>query len=453
MCELLKLFSSIDNIISELDILLIDAQNSSQLENLSANKIQRLYRGYVARKKIYYKNLAANIIERVFRGHSGRLFFQKINQMKQQRRRLATFTYFALQLQKCFRGFYSRKYRQNHASRKRYLQHVVLVGQEVRESMKIYAQKQIENNEKEAALKKEKEFKQLTENLHHLVSTKQIHGVYQPPSYLLEPPTVNNIPVEEYLRGAVKDLLKAKGIKKTGLVKDLNGTLKVPNKGVKHRLSLQASVPYDVLEKERLRQKILHEILTRDKDGPFASGGKTSILNPHITPLCVNDPYMDQWSNPLLMRGIPKSQEDLRERALSRSTCPTYSGETIQKPFYLSVSGNKNSVLPNTLFDTIADAEESGGVTRRHLSNTSRYGLSERCDDRTFGGELPAPPMKTSTLKPSKRTFRAQTLMAKKMSSTIPITRANATMPSPSTQKGKKKLNYYDDEHSSDEDI
>lgn len=122
-----------------------------------------------------------------------------------------------------------------------------------------------------------------------------------------------------------------------------------------------------------------------------------------MTPLCLNDPYMDQWSNPLLMRGIPKSQEDLRERALSRSTCPTYSGEKIEKPFYLSVSGNKNSVLPNTLFDTIADAEESGGVTRRHLSNTTRYGLPDRCDDRTFGGELPAPPMKTELLKPSKR--------------------------------------------------
>ena len=88
--------------------------------------------------------MAANAIERVFRGHAGRLFFKRILQKKKQLRRLATFTYFALQLQKCFRGFYSRKYRQNHASRKRYLQHVVLVGQEVRESMKTYAKKQTE---------------------------------------------------------------------------------------------------------------------------------------------------------------------------------------------------------------------------------------------------------------------------------------------------------------------
>jgi hypothetical protein len=172
-------------------------------------------------------------------------------------------------------------------------------------------------------------------------------------------------------------------------------------------LCLQASVPYDVLEKERIRQKILHDILTRDKTGPFISGGKTRVIDNPMTPLCANDPFMDAWSNPLLMRGIPKNQQDLIERAHSRSTCPTFSGERDDKgqPFYLSVSGNKNPVLPNTLFDTIHEAEESGGVTRRHLTltSTSRYGLSERCDARFAGGDLPAPPQQDATLRPSKR--------------------------------------------------
>jgi hypothetical protein len=39
---------------------------------------------------------------------------------------------------------------------------------------------------REAAIKKEKEFKYLSENLHHLVSTKQIRGVYNPHAALLE---------------------------------------------------------------------------------------------------------------------------------------------------------------------------------------------------------------------------------------------------------------------------
>jgi hypothetical protein len=191
-----------------------------------------------------------------------------------------------------------------------------------------------------------------------------------------------------------------------------------------------------------------------------------------MTPLCANDPFMDAWSNPLLMRGIPKNQQDMIDRAHSRSTCPTYSGEREEKPFYLSVSGNKNPVLPNTLFDTIHEAEESGGVTRRHLTSTSRYGLSERCDARFTGGDLPAPPQQDATLRPSKRsapsssplrlltlastsrTIRAQTLMAKKMSSTMPAFRGNATMPVPNGGRGAQTggYSYTYDEHSSDEE-
>lgn len=39
---------------------------------------------------------------------------------------------------------------------------------------------------REAEVKKEKEFKHLSENLHHLVSTKHIRGVYNPHSAYLE---------------------------------------------------------------------------------------------------------------------------------------------------------------------------------------------------------------------------------------------------------------------------
>jgi hypothetical protein len=39
----------------------------------------------------------------------------------------------------------------------------------------------------------------------------------------------------------VKDLLRTRGVAHTGLVTDLNGTRKVPLKGLKYRLSIQAS--------------------------------------------------------------------------------------------------------------------------------------------------------------------------------------------------------------------
>jgi hypothetical protein len=52
---------------------------------------------------------------------------------------------------------------------------------------------------------------------------------------------MNSLPVEEHIRGVVKDLLRTRGITKKGLVEDINGSLKIPYKGQKHRLSLQVN--------------------------------------------------------------------------------------------------------------------------------------------------------------------------------------------------------------------
>lgn len=54
-------------------------------------------------------------------------------------------------------------------------------------------------------------------------------------------PTMKAIPVEEHIRGVVKDLLRTRGVTHTGLVTDLNGTKKVPLKGLKYKLSIQVS--------------------------------------------------------------------------------------------------------------------------------------------------------------------------------------------------------------------
>jgi len=47
------------------------------------------------------------------------------------------------------------------------------------------------------------------------------------------------MPIEEHVRGVVKDLLRTRGIAHTGMVTDLNGTKKIPLKGLKYRLSIQ----------------------------------------------------------------------------------------------------------------------------------------------------------------------------------------------------------------------
>lgn len=436
MAELLSLINSIEEVIKELDVLLTESENNSPNENLSANKIQRLFRGWRTRVKIYHKNLAAGEIQRVFRGHSSRLICRRMTAEKQNSRKFAVFQYFALQLQKSFRGYYSRKYRQNHHLRKLYLKNVKAAGERVRQSMEEYSQRLRREEEEKLSAEKQAKFKNLTENLHHLVSTRQVPGVFNPPTKLLDLPTVNDIPVETHLRGAVRDLLKTKGYTKTGLVKDLNGTLKIPMKGLKNRLSLQASVPYDVMEKERIREKIRHKLAMEGKDGEFQGGGKTTLLDSTAAPLCLSDAFMDGWSNPMLQRGVPASQREMMDRARSRTTAVTFHPHPAI-PFYQTVAGNKNVVLPNDLFDTIAGAEESGGVTRRHVAKTARFGLSQNCDNRVLGGTLPVPPIKSATLIPTKRTVRAQRMKARVLSSTAPPLRPH--------QKGEEVKDPYAD--------
>ena len=139
----------------------------------------------------------------------------------------------------------------------------------------------------------------------------------------------------------------------------------------------QASVPYDTVRKEQLREKLLHTILTRDK-GSFVAGGKTKLLDKNGVPLTVGDPYMDPWANPMLVKGVPADQKELLESAHTRkalfATAPT-------KPFVSRVGGNRSTTLPNDVFDVIAEAEETGGAIHRNLGTaTTRFGLASTMD-------------------------------------------------------------------------
>ena len=84
-------------------------------------------------------SIAAIKIERVFRGHCSRKTARKMRRNKDNSKNMALFNFFALLLQKSFRGFYSRKYRQNHARRQSYIKDVIERGDEIREMLKQYS--------------------------------------------------------------------------------------------------------------------------------------------------------------------------------------------------------------------------------------------------------------------------------------------------------------------------
>ena len=47
-------------------------------------------------------------------------------------------------------------------------------------------------------------------------------------------------------------------------------------------------------------------------------------------------------------------------------------GKFPEKPFHVSVGGNKSTVLPNGIFDVILEAEQTGGVVRTQNGRTRR---------------------------------------------------------------------------------
>ena len=125
-------------------------------------------------------SLAATVLERTFRGHVGRNDRRSRRKARDHARLAGLRNYFAVQVQKTFRGYFSRKYKKDHGRRKRYLQGVEAKGNEVRETLRKYAEDQQEYERKKKEEDFNKEVNKLTKGLHHLVSTKQIAGVFNP---------------------------------------------------------------------------------------------------------------------------------------------------------------------------------------------------------------------------------------------------------------------------------
>lgn len=412
--ELLAIKKRKDSILELYHSVQLESKETLPAKHKGANDFQRLYRGSKARSYIAFKSHKANTIQRVVRGIFARVKALRLRISKINHRRSLTMTYFVLQLQRVFRGYYSRKYRANHKNRKAFIQHITTTAEAIRTKLNLYSIEQLKYEEQEYYDKKNNDFRSYAENLHHLVSTKHIRGVFNPNPEYMETPLVDDIPVEDHVRYAVKDLLRTKGIQKTGLVTDLNGTRIIPLKTLKSKLSVQASAPYDTIKNEKTRTKLVHKLLTKGK-GDWFAGGKTQLLvDQNYVPLSTGDPFFDQYSNPMLIRGVPESQQVLHQTCLTRK--PLFIKQ-LDKPFYSRTGGNKSNVLANDLFDAIADAEESGGTVSRHKGKSTRFGISDNCDNRPLD-TLPLPPSRPSLFRPSRPILKSKTLLRKPNSGT-----------------------------------
>lgn len=125
------------------------------------------------------------MIQKLFRNHVDYKKFCNIKNNFYEEKQLKFYNYLVLQIQRCFRGYYSRKYKSDMKKRKKYIQELQEKNDELIRSMSAYAEKQLEEDYLYQKKLKEEKFFKLAQNLHHLTSTKQIPGVYNPNPYLM----------------------------------------------------------------------------------------------------------------------------------------------------------------------------------------------------------------------------------------------------------------------------
>jgi hypothetical protein len=167
----------------------------------------------------------------------------------------------------------------------------------------------------------------LTQSLHHLISTKAVPGVYNPPWAQGDPsqmPSAFSIPLETHLRVNTIRYLRTAGYHRppggtlaagtsaaATTLGNTTGVLVPAYADPNSKLSVQASDPYDApLLASRTRRRISE--LERLDSKPFSGGGRTRVLEPPPpTSVHATVAYTEPWM-------LARTARDLENSAAMR---------------------------------------------------------------------------------------------------------------------------------------
>ena len=169
------------------------------MERQAAVDIERVHRGAMVRAWKSSMVAASIQVQRVFRGHLGRTKSARALAGAKRDARMGFFHYQASQVQKFFRGYYSRRYYHDFFARKNYIQEVIVKSNKLKVELAAHRQKLLERDARLREESAREEFSRVTENLHHLLSTKCQPGIYNSPYLQGDVPTAFNVPVEDHL--------------------------------------------------------------------------------------------------------------------------------------------------------------------------------------------------------------------------------------------------------------
>jgi len=175
------------------------ASDNSTREKQAIIKVQSVYRGSKVRERWHAVLHNALLVQRLSRGWLARVRTRALRLERTKRLNSHFFHHCATIIKKFYRGWWSRRYLHSYYGRKAYLEKVEERGNWTKEYLARYQS----NTEMEAKIEEEgqmrQEFDNLAGELHHLVSTKSIAGVYNPPFNDMLPRAFEK-PIEQHLR-------------------------------------------------------------------------------------------------------------------------------------------------------------------------------------------------------------------------------------------------------------
>mmetsp|Transcript_79426 Transcript_79426/g.233396 ORF Transcript_79426/g.233396 Transcript_79426/m.233396 type:complete len:388 (-) Transcript_79426:112-1275(-) len=203
MAHFFQLQDQIDDVVREYFRMAQEASDEQPDEVAAVIKIQSFFRGWQVRKSWYSKIGGARRFQRTVRGWLGRQRTKNLRLQRQRQLNMVFFHHCAAVIQKFFRGWSSRRNLHDYYGRKQYLETIGKRGAWTTEYLQREHQQKLEDAKAEEEGSMRREFDTLAGELHHLVSTKTIPGVYNPP-YSDALPHAFSKPIEEHLRDSCR---------------------------------------------------------------------------------------------------------------------------------------------------------------------------------------------------------------------------------------------------------
>ena len=187
-------------------------EENREIELNAAIIFQKYARRLICRKRFLILKAEALEVQKAFRGYLARANHQQ--EVAEQNDNIMTefYKYQVSIIQRHWEGYKCRKNVMDYYANRKWLEETKKKNEETLSEMREYAQKKQYDLDRQIEENQRRNFVNIAKNLHHLISTKEIPGIYNTPYLPAElKPQVYNADIEEHLKAIFKSSLRKGG--------------------------------------------------------------------------------------------------------------------------------------------------------------------------------------------------------------------------------------------------